>query len=58
MSPKRKQELRRAALRFASVVLDKEADGAEMPDPRSDAEDEYLRGELRNIAVDLLEQAT
>lgn len=45
----RQAVLRKRIGRWAGVVLRKEADGAEMPDPESDEEDEFMRETLRQL---------
>ena len=56
-SEKKAKELRRRVLMCAAQILDITASQAEMPDPKSDEEDEWMRDELTNIAADLREEA-
>jgi hypothetical protein len=57
MTEKRKKQLRQKVLLFAGKVLERTAESAIMPDSKSDEEDEWMREELGNIAVDLYEEA-
>lgn len=57
ISEKKAKQLRSKVLAFAAQILEITASQAEMPEPKNDDEDEWMRDELTNIAADLREDA-
>ena len=53
ISWQRKAEITLSLRSFAGLVLRREADGAEMPSPKSDEEDEFMRETLRTLADEI-----
>lgn len=56
-SEKKTKEMRSKVLAFAAQILEITSAQAEMPEPKNEAEDEWMRDELTNIAADLREEA-